>query len=87
LYAAANFRRFAFAVTSTSFEIPVGTGITFAELMSNPFLALLITLQGGECLTHVDTELPAALKYSCYFDVLEMSLPLRFHARRSRGRL
>lgn len=58
LYSAENFRRVAFAMTSTPEGFIDVLAIPRDDHMSQSFLALLSKLQGKECLIHVDTEGP-----------------------------
>jgi hypothetical protein len=51
-----DFRRVAFAMTSTPAGFIDVTAIPRDDHMSQSFLALLSKLQGEKCLTHVDTE-------------------------------
>ena len=56
LYSAVDPLRIAFVNTLTPCEITDDTGITFDELISKSFLALLSKLPWGQCFPHVDTE-------------------------------
>jgi hypothetical protein len=55
LYSAENFRRAAFAMTSTPKGFKDVTAMPRDDHLSQSFLALLSKLQGKECFTHVDT--------------------------------